>query len=106
MLFTMVGDTISMLLSLGAEWYLIFALGGLLVTAGFVFGSLWVSEVGIAFAIAHLILQFAPLATLPGIVGSVVGAVPWVPGETVLFLLLVVFGSLWRNFATDFKKVW
>jgi hypothetical protein len=80
------------LLSINSELVLIFALGALLTTLGFMWGSLWVSEVALGFAVAHLVLQFAPLSSLPGIVATVVGVVPFFSGETVLFVLLVVFG--------------
>lgn len=80
------------LLSLHAEYYLIFSLGGLLVTSGFMWGSLWVSEVALGVGIANLIFQFSPLSGLPGMVATVAGFVPFVPPETVLFLVFVVFG--------------
>jgi hypothetical protein len=80
------------LLSINSEIILIFGVGALLVTLGFMFGSLMVSEIALAFALAHLVLQFAPLSAMPALVAKVVEIVPFLPGEAVLFALLVGFG--------------
>jgi hypothetical protein len=80
------------LLSINSELVLIFGMGALLLTVGFMFGSLLVSEIAIAFALAHLVLQFAPLSAMPALVAKVVDIIPFLPGEAVLFALLVAFG--------------
>lgn len=80
------------LLTINAELILIGGLAALLVTLGFMFGSLFVSEIALAFALAHLVLQFAPLSKLPDLVARVVDIIPFLPGEAVLFALLVAFG--------------
>lgn len=78
--------------ALTPEMLLLIVLTVGMVTLGFVYGSTWVSEVALGVALAHMVMQFAPLAKLPSVFGTLFGLVPFVPAEAVLFVVLALFG--------------
>jgi hypothetical protein len=79
-------------IGIDTEILVLFSVGALLVTLGFMFGSQWVSELGLAFAVANLLMQFAPLSALPDFVTHTLGFVPFIPEDALLFIGWVFFG--------------